>query len=201
MTQQSKRTVLVITHLYPRTQVESCTMAPFLGIWAENLAEKFNMVVLVPRHDKALPEGNGVKLEYFKYCFKSLEKFSYTSSLFAKVRGLNIHYQLLAVFYLIGFVMKSLIIVKRIKPDIIHSHWFVPGGLVGHITSLITGVPHVVTVYSDGFLIEKNALLRRIAKMIFKRAKSVIAISKSIKGYIDIVYPDAEVVYPCNRLF
>ena len=76
-----------------------------------------------------------------------------------------------------------------------------PAGLVGYITSLFTGIPHVVTVYSDGFLIESNPFLRAVAKMIFKRAAAVIAISKSIKEFVDMVYPDAEVVYPCNRLF
>ncbi|MCD6163416.1 MAG: glycosyltransferase [candidate division Zixibacteria bacterium] len=197
--QQRKRTILVITHLYPR--FEGCTMAPFLGIWAENLAKQYNMIILVPRHEKALPERNGVKLVYFGYFFKSLEKFSYTSSLFAKVRKFNILYQLLAIFYFISYTYKCLIIARDMKPDIIHSHWFVPAGLVGHITSVFTGIPHVVSVYSDGFLIKTNPILRLVARIIFNRAKSVIAISKSIKEYVDLIYPDAEVVYPCNRLF
>jgi len=108
--QQRKRTILVITHLYPR--FEGCTMAPFLGIWAENLAKQYNMIILVPRHEKALPERNGVKLVYFGYFFKSLEKFSYTSSLFAKVRKFNILYQLLAIFYFISYTYKCLIIAR-----------------------------------------------------------------------------------------
>ena len=201
MTHDRKRTILVISHLYPRTQVESCTMAPFLSIWAKKLSKHYNMIILAPRHPKALPEDDGVKLEYFGYSFKSLEKFSYTSSLFAKVRGLKIHYQILAVCYLVAYIYKSLIVVRREKPDLIHSHWFVPGGLVGHITSWITRVPHVVTVYSDGFLIESKPIFRWVARIIFNRAKSVIAISKSIKEYCDIVNPDTEVIYPCHRLF
>ena len=176
-------------------------MAPFLGIWAENLAKQYNMVILVPRHDKALPERNGVKLEYFRYSLKSLEKFSYTSSLFAMVRRFNILNQLLAVFYFISYIYKSLIIARELKPDIIHSHWFVPGGFVGYITSILTGIPHVVSVYSDGFLIKTNPFLRLVARLIFNQAKSVIAISKSKKEFVDIIYPDTEVVYPCNRLF
>jgi hypothetical protein len=199
MTRQRKMTILVITHLYPR--YEGCNMAPFLGIWAENLAKHINVVVLAPRFIDAPSERNGVKLEHFGYFFKSLEKFSYTSSLFAKVRGLNFHYQFLALFYFTCFFIKSLIVARRVKPDIIHSHWFVPAGLVGHFVSKLTGVPHVVSVYSDGFLIETNALLRGMARMIFKHTKSVIGISKSISEYIGLIYPNAEVVYPCNRLF
>jgi len=176
-------------------------MAPFLGIWAENLARHINVVVLAPRHINTSSERNGVKFEHFGYFFKSLEKFSYTSSLFAKVRGLNIHYQFLALFYFAAFFIKGLIVARRVKPDIIHSHWFVPAGIVGHLISILTGTPHVVSVYSDGFLIETNASLRWLARKIFNRARSVIGISKSIKEYIDLIYPDAEVVYPCNRLF
>jgi hypothetical protein len=196
---ERKKTILVLTHLYPR--FKGCTMAPFLAPWAENLAKQYNMIILVPRHDKAVPERDGVKLEYFGYCIKPLEKFSYTSSLFAKVRGLNIHYHLLAILYLLSFTVKGLLITRKAKPDLIHSHWFVPAGIVGHIISLLTGIPHIVTVYSDGFLIGSKPIFKTIARIIFNRAKAVIAISKSIKEYVDPVYPDAEVVYPCNRLF
>ena len=194
-----KRTILVITHLYPR--FPGCTMAPFLGVWAEHLARQFNMIILVPRHNQALPERNGVQLRYFKYCFEGWEKFSYTSSLFAKVRGWRLHYHLLAISYFISYMIKCLIVIKRDKPDIIHSHWFIPAGLIGHFASILTGVPHVVSVYSEGFLIKDHAIIRRLARMIFKRAKAVIAISQSIKEQINNVYPEAEVIYPCNRLF
>jgi len=112
-----------------------------------------------------------------------------------------VHYHLLAISYFISYMIKCLIVIKREKPDIIHSHWFIPAGLIGHIASILTGVPHVVSVYSEGFLIKDHAIFRWLAKMIFKRAKAVIAISQSIKEQIENVYPEAEVVYPCNRLF
>ena len=199
MNHETRKTILVITHIYPR--FKGCTVAPFVGVWAESLARNFDMIVLAPRHEHAVPERNGVKLKYFGYFFKRYERLSYTTGTFARVRGFKPHYQLLAALYLLCFTAKSILLAKKVKPDLIHSHWFVPGGLVGHITSLVTGVPHVVTVYSDGFLIEKHSLLRRLARIIFRRARAVIAISESIKQHVQVIHPQVEVVYPCNRLF
>jgi len=199
MTFKEKKTILVLTHNYPR--FKGCAMAPFVGVLVENLAKYSKMIVLAPRHKWAVPERNGVKLEYFKYSFKSWEKLSYTGNLFAKVRGIKPHYQFLAFCYLISYIIKSLTVAKREKPDIIHSQWFVPSGIVGHVTSLLTGIPHIVTVHSDSFLVKKNKILRIVARIIFKRAKLVIAVSQSVKEHVVDIAPRIKVVYPCNQMF
>lgn len=195
-----KRKVLVITHNYPIPDFPRA-IGPFVGVLVENLAKHFHMIVLAPRYRNPSSERNGVKLEYFGYSFKSWEKLSYTGHLFAKVRGFRLHYQFLAFCYLISNVLKSLIIVRREKPDLIHSQWFVPNGLVGHITSRLTGIPHIVTIHSDAFLVKKNRILRAVAKMVFKRAKLVIAVSQSVKEHVVDIAPRVEVIYPCNQLF
>jgi len=195
----AKQTILILTHLYPR--YEKDFMAPFIGPLAENLALEYNVVVLCPRHQWAVAERNGVQFEYFKYSFDKWEKLSYSGDLFAKIRGLRIHNQFLAICFLVSFLIKGYFVARRRKAAIIHSHWFVPAGLIGHIISLLTGIPHVVTVYSDSFLVEKNAWLRQLAKIIFNRAKVVIAISRSVKKYIDPVCNHVKIVYPCSRVF
>jgi hypothetical protein len=194
----TKQTILFLTHIYPRTDI---AIAPFLGILAENLTDYYDIVVLCPRHAQMVPNLNGVHIEYFKYSIRKWEKLSYSGNLFAKVRGLNIHYQFLAICFLVSFFIKGFTIAIRRKPVIIHSHWFVPAGIIGHAISILTGIPHVVTVYSDSFLIAKSAAIREVAKIIFKRAKMVMAISKSVKEYIDPVCDHVKVVYPCNRVF
>jgi hypothetical protein len=199
MVSQERKTVLMLTHNYPR--FKGCAMAPFVGVLVENLAKHCNMIVLSPWHKWAVSERNGVKLEYFRYSFKAWEKLSYTGNLFAKIRGIKPHYQFLGFCYLISYVIKCLTIAIREKPDIIHSQWFVPSGLVGHITSLLTGIPHIVTVHSDSFLVKKNKILRFIARVIFKRAKVVIAVSQSVKEHVVDIAPRIKVIYPCNQMF
>ena len=195
----AKPTILYLTHIYPRYDKDY--IAPFLGTLAENLAGEYNIIVLCPRHPQIVAQRDGVRFEHFKYSFARWEKLSYSGNLFAKVRGLRIHYQFLAICFLASFLIKGYFVAKREKPDIIHSHWFVPAGIIGHVISYVTGIPHVVTVYSDSFLIEKNALLRKVAKVIFDRAKAVIAISRGVKEYVDPICNHVRIVYPCSRVF
>lgn len=195
----AKPTILFLTHIYPRYDKDF--IAPFLGTLAENLTGDYNIVVLCPRHPQGVRERNGVQFEYFKYSLGGWEKLSYSGNLFAKVRGLRIHYQFLAVCFLASFFIKGYFVARRRKVDIIHSHWFVPAGIIGDLLSRLTGVPHVVTVYSDSFLIKTNAMIRRVAKVIFHRAKVVIAISNGVKEYVEPVCPNVKVVYPCSRVF
>jgi hypothetical protein len=195
----AKQTILFLTHIYPRADKDF--IAPFLGTLAENMTDEFDIVVLCPRHEQMVPIRNGVQFEYFKYSFGKWEKLSYSGNLFAKVRGLNLPYQFLALCFLISFFIKGLLIARKRKPVIIHSHWFVPAGMIGHVISLLTGIPHIVTVYSDSFLIKKSAVLRRLAKVIFNRAKVVIAISQGVKEYVSPICDHVKVVYPCSRVF
>ncbi len=197
---KKEKTILVLTHNYPIPDFPRA-IGPFVGVLVENLAKHFKMIVLAPRYKDARPERNGVKLEYFGYSFRGWEQLSYTGNLFAKVRGFKPHYQFLAACYLISNTIKSIIVTIREKPDIIHSHWFVPNGIIGHITSLLTGTPHVVTIYSDSFLVKKNKILRALAKIIFGRAKLVIAISQSVKEHVVDIAPRIEVIYPCDPLY
>jgi len=194
-----RQTILFLTHIYPRYDKDY--IAPFVGILAEHLVPYYNIVVVCPRHPRATSERNGVSFEYFKYSIKRWEKLSYTGNLFARVRGIRPHYQLLTICFLVCYLVKALSVIRRRRPVLIHSHWFVPSGLVGHVASILTGLPHVVTVYSDSFLIAKHKLLRYLAKTIFGRAAAVVAISRSVKEYVAAICANPRIIYPCSRVF
>jgi hypothetical protein len=194
-----KNTVLFLTHLYPR--YERDFMAPFLATLIENLTPYYNMVVLSPRHETMVPRRNGVKLEYFRYFFKKLEDFSYTGNLYAKVRGLSLHYHILALFFFAGFFWKGFLTTAKYKPDIIHCSWFVPAGIIGYALSILFDIPLVITVHSDAFLVEKSKALRSLGRLILNRAETVIAVSNAVKRSIDPICSNARVIYSCNRVF
>ena len=194
-----RKTVLFLTHLYPR--YESDYMAPFLGTLIENLVPYYKMVVLCPRYGENVPTRNGVLIEYFAYCIKQWEKLSYSGSLFAKIRGIRIHYQLLAICFMLAFFVRGLQVALKYKPDIIHCSWFIPAGIIGYMLSVLFNTPLVLTVHSDAFLVERNRVLRSLAKVLFKRAKVVIAVSNAVKEVIAPICPNVKVIYSCNRVF
>lgn len=194
-----KNKVLFLTHLYPKSEKDF--MAPFLATLIEGLASNYHMIVLSPRHNDADKKRNGVTLEYFSYFFRCLEKLSYTGDLYAKIRGLNIHYKILVIFFMLGFLIKGIKLVKKYQPDIIHCSWFVPAGVIGFLLSLFFSIPLVITVHSDSFLIKKSRVLRFVAKIIFRRTNMVIAVSNAVKEYVTIVCKNVRVIYSCNRVF
>ena len=64
--------------------------------------------------------------------------------------------------------------------DVVHAHWWVPGGLAAP-----TGVPLVLTVHgTDGALLRRSAMARWVATPIFRRAKVVTAVSRSLADTI-----------------
>jgi len=194
-----RKTVLFLTHLYPRYEGDS--MAPFLATLIENLTPFYKMIVLCPRHEKAESSRNGVIIEYFGYCIRQWEKFSYTGNLYAKLRGLRIHYHLLTIFFMLGFFIKGIQVVFKHKPDIIHCSWFVPAGVIGYLLSILFNTPLVLTVHSDAYLVKKNRILRSVAKVLFNHAKVVIAVSNAVKEFIAPICPNVRVIYSCNRVF
>lgn len=67
------------------------------------------------------------------------------------------------------------------KADVIHAHWLLPGGLIGAMTSLLSGVPLVISLHgSDVFVAERYALLKPVVRLIFRRASHVTACSTDL---------------------
>jgi hypothetical protein len=194
-----KKKVLFLTHLYPK--FENDFMAPFLATLIEGLASKYHMIVLSPRHKDADSERNNVTLEYFAYFFRSMEKLSYTGDLYEKIKGFNIHYKILTVFFMISFLIKGIRLVIKYRPDILHCSWFIPAGAIGALLSKCFNIPLVITVHSDSFLIEKSKILKFLAKIIFSNTNTVIPVSNAVKEYVSPLCKNARVIYSCNRVF
>jgi glycosyltransferase involved in cell wall biosynthesis len=61
------------------------------------------------------------------------------------------------------------------SPELIHAHWWLPGGLV----AAGTGVPFIVTCHgSDVRLLDRSAILRRLARAVLARASAVTTVSR-----------------------
>jgi glycosyltransferase involved in cell wall biosynthesis len=64
--------------------------------------------------------------------------------------------------------------------DLIHAHWWLPAGL-----ATPTGIPVVLTVQgTDGSLLRRSRIARRLARGIFRRAAVVTAVSREVGGWV-----------------
>lgn len=90
----------------------------------------------------------------------------------------------------------GLALVRRFRPDIIHTHFAVPAGALAYALSLLTGIPYILTAHLGdvpGGVPEKTARwfrwLKPFTKPIWKRAKQVVAVSEFTRQLALAHYP------------
>lgn len=90
----------------------------------------------------------------------------------------------------------GLALIRRFRPDIIHTHFAVPAGALAYALSLLTGIPYILTAHLGdvpGGVPEKTARwfrwLKPFTKPIWKRARQVVAVSEFTRQLARAHYP------------
>ena len=169
--------VLFIAHAYPRY------LGDPVGSFIHNLAvalrdEEIDVVVVapgapgVPAHDVL----DGIPIHRFRYAPRSRETLAYTGTMSAQARGLT------GKGVLGAFVLADLFAAARIRRreriDVVHAHWWFPGGLVARLLHARSSVPYLVTLHgSDIRLAFASALGRRLFRGVVSKSAVVTAVS------------------------
>ena len=87
--------------------------------------------------------------------------------------------------YVLAGLWAGLPLIRRFRPEIIHTHFAVPSGALAWTLSVLTGLPYILTAHLGdvpGGVPEKTGRwfhwLEPFTKPIWKRAKKVIAVSE-----------------------
>lgn len=91
--------------------------------------------------------------------------------------------------WMINSIYPLLKLVRKIKPDILHIHFAVPGGPLGYIIKKFYKIPYVMTLHGGdvpAFMpsIQPNFIFNifhPLIKLIWKNADSIIAVSKNLQ--------------------
>jgi glycosyltransferase involved in cell wall biosynthesis len=166
--------VLTVTHNYPRFSGDPA--GAFVARIAAGAASRGHEVLVVAPHAEGLPveeRSDSVRVHRFRYAPARLERVAYTGNLH---QG-TLRFPLAALAFpgfLIAFGRAVRDAVRRFQPDVIHAHWWVPGGWFARRW----GVPYVVTCHgSDVRLLERGELIRKAGAGVFRRAARVTAVS------------------------
>ncbi|MDO8870530.1 MAG: glycosyltransferase family 4 protein [Methanobacteriaceae archaeon] len=119
---------------------------------------------------------------------QSLEGIHVESATAPNIKGLRG-----MIFSLTGTI-KLIQMVRENDINLIHAHYLSPPGLIGLMTSMITGVPFCVTLHgSDVFLLSSNRILRPIFKLILNHALGVFVVSEAVKDKVlELEIPNLE---------
>jgi glycosyltransferase involved in cell wall biosynthesis len=178
--------ILTVTHNYPRFSGDPA--GAFVARIAEGAAARGHEVEVVAPHapGRARDERTaGVRIRRFRYGPDALERVAYTGNL----HGRTLLSPLAALAFpgfLIGYGHAVQSAIRRFSPDVVHAHWWMPGGWFASRG----GVPYLITCHgSDVRLLERGDLIRRIALPVFRRATRVTTVSRFLADDIGRMLP------------
>lgn len=87
---------------------------------------------------------------------------------------------------LVSFVWNAVRTCRHLRPDVVHAHWIVPGGLAAWVASWITRTPYIVTVHGADAYALNGRLARWLRGLVIARAQRVIPVSRDIASVLGL---------------
>lgn len=175
--------ILILTHNYIRFPGD------FAGVFLHQLSKNLvsaglRVSVLAPHQNGISTNQNldGVQIYRFKYAPEKYERIAYAGNMHELVLKNPVNL-VVFFFFMLSFTYNSYKLAKSEKADIILCQWWIPGGLVGFLISILQKKPLVLTLHgTDIRLLLKSKCFQKLAQSIFNKAKYVTTVSSFLKG-------------------
>ena len=172
--------ILLLAHAFPRRHGDLA--GAFLLALARGQQSLGHDVLVVAPHDAGLPLEDvvdGVRVRRYRYAGDNEETLAYRGTMADQVlRSWSGRRKLLRFIFAARRATRRA--VREFAPDIIHVHWWFPGGL-SVWPRLSKRIPYVVTSHgTDLFLVDRAPAAARLAGPIFRDAAEVTVISSPL---------------------
>lgn len=184
--------LLVLTSTFPRWKND--TDPPFVYELSKRLTGAFDVTVHVPHYPGAEPNEivDGMKVHRFRYFFEPLEKLAGSTGILPTLRHNKLFYGMVP-FFLIAQFCSVLILVRKIRPDIIHAHWIIPQGFIAVFAQILFGVPVVATAHGADIFGLQGPMFRVIKRFSLKRFRAVTVVSRALAdALVGLIPPDTQ---------
>jgi glycosyltransferase involved in cell wall biosynthesis len=173
--------VLHVTSTYPRSGADPTGGFLVDLVVAEASCGAGIEAWVVAPHDAGLAAdaivGN-IGVHRFRYGPERFEVLAYRGGLLSAARRPS---RLVMVpAYLVGLVLATATQARRRRVDLIHAHWWFPGGLAALVAGRLLGLPYVVTLHGSDVTLAHQRGLRWLARTVARRAAAVTAVSAAL---------------------
>ncbi len=185
MAKPDPRRVLFLVSSAPRFPGDAT--APFILNMARDLCELGWKVEILAPHAPGLRRReviDGVVFHRFRYLWPAAwQRLCYNGGAAVNLKRNPLN--LLAVpLFVVAELLSALVLIRRGRPMLIHSHWVIPQGIVGQLLSR-SGVAHVISVHGADIYGFRGGLLRAIKRWALRNADHVVANSSSTRSEVE----------------
>jgi Glycosyltransferase len=186
--------VLFLTHNFPRSPGDAA--GSFILRLAVALREENVNVHVVAPAGPGLPasdEIEGVSVTRFRYAPRRFEKLAYTGNM-AKDVETSWSARLALVGFLGADFVQAVRARRSFEPQIIHSHWWFPSGVVGTWLAGLSHVPLITTLHgTDVRLARSVAVARPMFRHVLQHSAAVTAVSRWLGDEVEQIVPGTDV--------
>lgn len=182
--------VLFLAHSFPRRAEDAA--GSFLLRLAQALEpEGVTVHVVAPASAgiSANEQLDGVLVDRFRYAPRRYERLAYTGSMAQDVRD-SWSARLTMLSFLGSEFVSAVRAGRRFQPDLVHAHWWFPGGLVGTWVASLAGVPLVTTLHGSDVRLARTVLgARPVFRHVLRHSAAVTAVSSWLSSEAAAVLP------------
>ncbi len=165
--------VVLLTHVFPRAAQDS--LGAFLLHLIKGFENRVHVFVVAP-HAAGLLENETLEkipVTRFRYASDAQETLAYTGIMHEHVaRGIG--GKILFGRFLSAYFLAARRAVSTHKANVIHAHWWLPGGFVGALVSKLTRVPLVITTHgTDVEQLRRAKWTMPLARFAFGQARVI----------------------------
>ncbi|HZQ07539.1 MAG TPA: glycosyltransferase [Anaerolineae bacterium] len=198
--------IVLLTHVFPRAADDP--LGAFLLHLTRGMGERAQVLVVAP-HAAGLLEHEtfgDIRVTRFHYAPDAQETLAYTGVMHEQVaRGIGGKFAFARFVW--AYLRAALYAVREFKPQVIHAHWWLPGGFVGALVSRLTSTPLVITTHgTDVEQLRRAGWTKPLARFTFGRASIITCGSNYLREQVlelGVADPARVVVrpMPVNPLF
>ncbi len=183
--------VLFLSHAFPRYIGDPAgSFVLRLAKALEKVDVKVHVVAPSSNGVDSTDEVDGITVERFRYAPRRYEKLAYTGNMATEFQR-----SWSAKVTMLGFLgadfAKSVMARRRVTPDLIHAHWWFPGGLVGTWLGGLSHLPLVTTLHGTDVRLAKSvAVARPLFRHVITHSAKVTTVSHWLAGELDLLVPN-----------
>ena len=187
--------VLFLAHAYPRHDADP--VGSFVGNLAVALRDRgVEVTVSAPSAAGLAPfeRVNDIPVHRFRYAPDRYETLAYTGTMGAQVRD-TLSGKVAMLSYLASAFAAAREIARRERFDLVHAHWWFPGGLVASGLARATALPFITTLHgSDLRLATTFPFGRALFGRVAREGRAMTAVSTWLARGAEELAPGRSVV-------